>query len=64
MPEENGGGFVRRVGDSGGGQLCVRAGLAARELVLAALDHTVTERLGSKAARIFRYTHVQTKEGG
>ncbi|XP_026736541.1 DNA-directed RNA polymerase III subunit RPC3 [Trichoplusia ni] len=52
--EENGGGFVRRVGDSGGGQLCVRAGLAARELVLAALDHTVTERLGSKAARIFR----------
>ncbi|KAJ8720742.1 hypothetical protein PYW08_006207 [Mythimna loreyi] len=52
--EENGGGFVRRVGDAGSGQYCVRTRHAARQLVLCALDHTVTERLGSKAARIFR----------
>uniref|UniRef100_A0A2A4IWE1 DNA-directed RNA polymerase III subunit RPC3 n=1 Tax=Heliothis virescens TaxID=7102 RepID=A0A2A4IWE1_HELVI len=52
--EESGGGLVRRVGDAGSGQYCVRARHAARQLVTAALDHVVTERLGSKAARIFR----------
>ncbi|XP_013171759.1 PREDICTED: DNA-directed RNA polymerase III subunit RPC3 isoform X1 [Papilio xuthus] len=52
--EENGAGFLVRVGEAGGGQYVVRGRDAATQLLLAALDHTVTERLGSKAARIFR----------
>ncbi|CAB3241504.1 unnamed protein product [Arctia plantaginis] len=58
--EESGGGFVRRCGDASGGQFCVRARAAALQLVRAALDHLVTERLGSKAARIFRL--IRTKK--
>ena len=53
--EESGGGFIRRVGEAGGGQYAVCARRAAAQLLLALLDHTVTERLGSHAARIFRY---------
>ncbi|XP_047507722.1 DNA-directed RNA polymerase III subunit RPC3 isoform X1 [Pieris napi] len=52
--EENGAGFIRRAGDAGGGQYCVQAKVAAKVLVEDVLDHVVTERLGSKAARIFR----------
>ncbi|KAJ0172728.1 hypothetical protein K1T71_011867 [Dendrolimus kikuchii] len=52
--EENGGGFVKRIGDASGGQYVVRAKHAAEQLVHTVLDHTVIERLGSKAARIFR----------
>ncbi|XP_073954728.1 RNA polymerase III subunit C [Choristoneura fumiferana] len=52
--EENGAGFVSRCGDAGGGQWVVRVRRAAQETLCAVLDHTVTERLGSKAARIFR----------
>ncbi|XP_037303567.1 uncharacterized protein LOC115449680 isoform X2 [Manduca sexta] len=52
--EESGCGFVRRAGDAAGGQYCVRARVASQQLACAALDHLVTERLGSKAARIFR----------
>ncbi|CAH2088053.1 unnamed protein product [Euphydryas editha] len=52
--EENGASFVRRSGDAGGGQFVVRSARAAEQLLEALLDHTVTERLGSKAARIFR----------
>ncbi|XP_045778619.1 DNA-directed RNA polymerase III subunit RPC3 [Maniola jurtina] len=52
--EENGAGFVRRCGDAGGGQYAVCARGAADQLLEALLDHTVTERLGSKAHRIFR----------
>ncbi|CAK1589198.1 unnamed protein product [Parnassius mnemosyne] len=52
--EENGAGFVRRVGDAGGGQLVVCGRRAAGRLLEAVLDHVVTERLGSNAARIFR----------
>ncbi|KAI8441030.1 hypothetical protein MSG28_009302 [Choristoneura fumiferana] len=51
--EENGAGFVSRCGDAGGGQWVVRVRRAAQETLCAVLDHTVTERLGSKAARIF-----------
>ncbi|CAK1542697.1 unnamed protein product [Leptosia nina] len=52
--EENGAGFIRRAGDAGGGQYSVQVKWAARQLVESVLDHVVTERLGSKAARIFR----------
>ncbi|CAH2207896.1 jg6039 [Pararge aegeria aegeria] len=52
--EENGAEFVRRSGDAGGGQYSVCARKAADQLLEALLDHTVTERLGSKAHRIFR----------
>ncbi|XP_026486384.1 DNA-directed RNA polymerase III subunit RPC3 [Vanessa tameamea] len=52
--EENGASFIRRAGDAGGGQYVVRTKRAAEQLLEALLDHTVTERLGSKAARIFR----------
>lgn len=57
--EENGGGFVRRVGDAGSGQFTVRSRHAALQLVLCALEHCVTERLGSKAARIFRLIYTK-----
>ncbi|XP_060806276.1 DNA-directed RNA polymerase III subunit RPC3 [Amyelois transitella] len=52
--EENGAGFVERTGDAGGGRLAVRGARAAARLVAAALEHAVTERLGSNAARILR----------
>ncbi|XP_061717107.1 DNA-directed RNA polymerase III subunit RPC3 [Cydia pomonella] len=52
--EENGCGFVRRAGDAGGGAWAVRAGAAAEQLARALLDRVVAERLGDKAARIFR----------
>ncbi|XP_075981899.1 RNA polymerase III subunit C [Anticarsia gemmatalis] len=58
--EESGGGFVRRAGDASGGMYVVRVKFAAEQLVHAALDHVVTERLGSKAARIFRL--IRTKK--
>lgn len=52
--EENGSGFVKKTGDASGGQYVVRAKHAAEQLIHTVLDQTVTERLGSKAARIFR----------
>ncbi|KAL4706683.1 hypothetical protein ACJJTC_014438 [Scirpophaga incertulas] len=52
--EENGSGFVVRDGDAGGGLYVVRARDAAQKLLVSVLEHTVTERLGSHAARIFR----------
>ncbi|CAH0397188.1 unnamed protein product [Chilo suppressalis] len=58
--EESGAGFIRRYGEAGGGQYSVRVRHAAQELVHAALDHLVTERLGSHAARIFRL--IRTKK--
>ncbi|CAG4960917.1 unnamed protein product [Colias eurytheme] len=58
--EENGAGFIRVTGDAGGGQYCVQAKRAAALLVENVLDHVVTERLGSKAARIFRL--IRTKK--
>ncbi|XP_063831985.1 DNA-directed RNA polymerase III subunit RPC3 [Ostrinia nubilalis] len=52
--EDSGAGFVRRCGEAGGGQLVVRARRAAAQLVGSLVEHAVQERLGSKAARIFR----------
>ncbi|CAH2055868.1 unnamed protein product, partial [Iphiclides podalirius] len=58
--EENGAGFVRRCGDAGGGQYAVQGRSAATQMLDAVLDHLVTERLGSNAARIFRL--IRTKK--
>ncbi|XP_059046751.1 DNA-directed RNA polymerase III subunit RPC3 [Achroia grisella] len=52
--EENGAGFIRRSGDAGGGQFLVRVRFAAHQLLRCVVEHCVTERLGSNAARIFR----------
>ncbi|KOB78292.1 putative DNA-directed RNA polymerase III, 62-kS-subunit, partial [Operophtera brumata] len=41
-------------GDAAGGQFVVRTKHAVEQLLHAVLEHAVTERLGSKAARIFR----------
>ncbi|KAJ2945223.1 hypothetical protein O0L34_g9294 [Tuta absoluta] len=58
--EENGAGFVRRVGDAQGGQYIVRAAAASEQLATALADHVITERLGDHAARIFRL--IRTKK--
>ncbi|XP_068623119.1 DNA-directed RNA polymerase III subunit RPC3 [Battus philenor] len=52
--EESGSEFVVRTGSAGGGHFVVRVRTAAARLLDATLDHVVTERLGSNAARIFR----------
>ncbi|XP_034934024.1 DNA-directed RNA polymerase III subunit RPC3 [Chelonus insularis] len=46
--------FVKRVGDSGGGQFCVDMKEAFAQLAWATIENIVLERFGSKAARIFR----------
>lgn len=55
--EEETGGCVRRVGDAGGGQFRVELGEAYRNLTHTLIYQIVEERLGSKAARIFRLIH-------
>ncbi|XP_011694091.1 PREDICTED: DNA-directed RNA polymerase III subunit RPC3 [Wasmannia auropunctata] len=52
--EEDSTQFIKRVGDSGGGQYSVNMKNAFKQLTWATLEHIVTERFGSKAARIFR----------
>ncbi|CAL7945226.1 unnamed protein product [Xylocopa violacea] len=46
--------FLKRVGDSGGGQYSVNMKEAFVQLAWTTLDNIVMERFGSKAARIFR----------
>ena len=46
--------FIKRVGDSGGGQYSVNMKNAFKELTWTTLENIVTEKFGSKAARIFR----------
>ncbi|XP_076227355.1 RNA polymerase III subunit C isoform X2 [Nomia melanderi] len=46
--------FLKRVGDSGGGQYSVNMKEAFNQLAWATLENIVMERFGSKAARIFR----------
>ncbi|XP_045129166.1 DNA-directed RNA polymerase III subunit RPC3-like [Portunus trituberculatus] len=55
--EEETGGCVRRIGDAGGGQFRVELGEAYRNLTHTLIYQIVEERLGSKAARIFRLIH-------
>ncbi|XP_011873088.1 PREDICTED: DNA-directed RNA polymerase III subunit RPC3 isoform X2 [Vollenhovia emeryi] len=52
--EEDSTQFIKRVGDSGGGQYSINMKNAFVQLIWATLDHIVTERFGPKAARIFR----------
>ncbi|KAL0125937.1 hypothetical protein PUN28_004784 [Cardiocondyla obscurior] len=52
--EEDSTQFIKRVGDSGGGQYSIDMKNAFKQLTWETLDHIVTERFGSKAARIFR----------
>ncbi|KAK2588821.1 hypothetical protein KPH14_001693 [Odynerus spinipes] len=46
--------FIRRVGDSGGGQYSVNVKEAFHQLAWTTSENIVMERFGSKAARIFR----------
>ncbi|XP_012255761.2 DNA-directed RNA polymerase III subunit RPC3 [Athalia rosae] len=52
--------FLRRVGDSGGGQFSINMKEAFTQLTWTTLENIVMERFGSKAARIFRL--VRTKK--
>ncbi|CAD1477753.1 unnamed protein product [Heterotrigona itama] len=52
--EEDSSQFLKRVGDSGGGQYSVNMKEAFKQLAWATLENIVMERFGSKAARIFR----------
>lgn len=52
--EEDSSQFLKRVGDSGGGHFSVNMKEAFKQLAWATLENIVTERFGSKAARIFR----------
>ncbi|TDG44786.1 hypothetical protein AWZ03_008760 [Drosophila navojoa] len=47
-------GFLRKVGDMGGGQYQVDMEKAFESLAFACVEAVITERFGSKAARIFR----------
>lgn len=53
--EEDTSQFLKRVGDSGGGQYSVNMKEAFNQLAWTTLENIVMERFGSKAARIFRY---------
>ncbi|KAL6256959.1 hypothetical protein P5V15_011894 [Pogonomyrmex californicus] len=52
--EEDSTQFIKRVGDSGGGQYSVNMKNAFKQLTWETLEHIVTNRFGSKAGRIFR----------
>ncbi|XP_003703384.3 RNA polymerase III subunit C [Megachile rotundata] len=52
--EEDSSQFVKRVGDSGGGQYSINMKEAFSQLAWTTLENIVMERFGSKAARIFR----------
>ncbi|KOC66231.1 DNA-directed RNA polymerase III subunit RPC3 [Habropoda laboriosa] len=52
--EEDTSQFLKRVGDSGGGQYSVNMKEAFNQLAWTTLENIVMERFGSKAARIFR----------
>ncbi|XP_037955967.1 DNA-directed RNA polymerase III subunit RPC3-like [Teleopsis dalmanni] len=52
-------GFLRRVGNMGGGQYVVDMSCAFEELSLVCIEHIITERFGSKASRIFRVVRIK-----
>ncbi|KAM0724812.1 DNA-directed RNA polymerase III subunit RPC3 [Formica fusca] len=57
--EEDSSQFIKRVGDSGGGQYSINMKNAFEQLVWTTIESIVTERFGSKAARIFRLVHIE-----
>lgn len=52
--EEDSSQFIKRVGDSGGGQYSIDMKNIFKELTWATIENIVTEKYCSKAARIFR----------
>lgn len=54
ITEEDSSQFLKRVGDSGGGQFSVNMKEAFAQLAWVTVGNIVMERFGSKAARIFR----------
>ncbi|XP_067618122.1 DNA-directed RNA polymerase III subunit RPC3 [Eurosta solidaginis] len=52
-------GFIRKIGEMGGGQYVVDLSRAFEELTLSWFGRVITERYGSKAARIFRIIHMK-----
>ncbi|XP_050699805.1 DNA-directed RNA polymerase III subunit RPC3-like [Eriocheir sinensis] len=56
--EEESGGCIRRYGDVGGGQYQVQIGAAFNTLTHTLVHQIVQERLGGKAARVFRLIHT------
>lgn len=52
--EEDSSQFIKRVGDSGGGQYVMDMKNAFEQLAWATLENIVTEKFSSKASRIFR----------
>lgn len=57
--EEDSSQFIKRVGDSGGGQYNINMKNAFKELVWTTIESIVTERFGSKTARIFRLVRIE-----
>ncbi|XP_046748019.1 DNA-directed RNA polymerase III subunit RPC3 [Diprion similis] len=51
--------FLKRVGDSGGGQFSINMKQAFTQLTWTTLENIVLERFGSKAARIFRLVRTR-----
>ncbi|XP_036324357.1 DNA-directed RNA polymerase III subunit RPC3 [Rhagoletis pomonella] len=52
-------GFIRKIGEMGGGQYVVDLSKAFEELTLTWFGRVITERYGSKASRIFRIIHMK-----
>lgn len=52
-------GFIRKVGEMGGGQYVVEMENSFEELALACIENVITERFGSKASRIFRVIRLK-----
>lgn len=46
--------FLVKYGDMGGGQYVIQMKIAFEQLTWACIDNIITEKFGSKAARIFR----------
>lgn len=51
--------FIRKVGDSSGGQFSINMKEAINQLAWATIENIVMERFGSKAARVFRLIRAQ-----
>ncbi|XP_072759194.1 DNA-directed RNA polymerase III subunit RPC3 isoform X1 [Anoplolepis gracilipes] len=57
--EEDSSQFIKRVGDSGGGQYSINMKNAFKQLVWTTMEGIITERFSSKAARIFRLVRIE-----
>lgn len=57
--EEDSSGFLDKFGDSGGGQYSLNMKKSFKQLAWVTIENIVMERLGSKAARIFRLVKMK-----